>query len=68
MYSSLPHRDQLRVFQPVGKGRRKVVCATNIAETSVTIEGIVYVIDSMFVKLPMYNAKTGCVAAARAMP
>lgn len=67
MYSSLPYRDQLRVFQPVGRGRRKVVCATNIAETSVTIEGIVYVIDSMFVKLPMYNARTGCVVPRGAL-
>ena len=36
-----------------------MVLATNIAETSVTIPGIVYVIDSMFVKMRSYNAKLG---------
>jgi ATP-dependent RNA helicase DDX35 len=38
---------------------RQVVVATNIAETSITIPGIVYVVDTMFVKLRSYNAKAG---------
>lgn len=59
MYSTLPARLQMRVFDRVPPGSRKVVCATTIAETSVTIDGIVYVVDSMFCKTPMYNARTG---------
>ena len=50
MYGSLPPSDQLKVFRPSMRGSRKVVVATNIAETSVTIEGIVYVVDCCFVK------------------
>lgn len=42
MYGSLPARDQLKVFQYPPKGHRKVVVCTNIAETSITISGIVY--------------------------
>eukprot|EP00954_Amorphochlora_amoebiformis_P029140 1392724-Amorphochlora_amoeboformis.AAC.1 len=43
------------VFRPSPSSKRKVVLATNIAETSVTIEGIGYVIDTGFVKLPAYD-------------
>jgi hypothetical protein len=46
-------------FGETDAGTRKVVLATNIAETSVTIPGIVYVIDCMFVKMRSYNAKLG---------
>jgi len=46
-------------FGDSAPGTRKVVLATNIAETSVTIPGIVYVIDCMFVKMRSYNAKLG---------
>lgn len=42
MYGSLPHNDQLRVFKHAPLGYRKVVVATNVAETSVTIPGIVH--------------------------
>ncbi len=58
MYGSLPAHDQLKVFRPATRGHRKVVVATNIAETSITIEGVVYVVDSCFVKLRWYNADT----------
>ena len=41
---------QTRIFDPAPPGSRKVVIATNIAETSLTIDGILYVIDPGFVK------------------
>ena len=58
MYGSLPAGEQLKVFRPSLRGSRKVVVATNIAETSITIEGIVYVVDSCYVKLAWYNSDT----------
>lgn len=57
MHGSLPPRDQLKVFRRTPKGQRKVVVATNIAETSVTILGIVYVIDCGFMKLRWFNSE-----------
>lgn len=42
MYGSLPYMEQLKVFRAPPKGTRKVVIATNVAETSITISGIVY--------------------------
>lgn len=58
LYSSLPAEDQLRVFEHYPRSVRKVVVATNLAEASVTINGVTYVIDSGFVKLRFYNPKT----------
>merc|ERR1712142_978850 len=58
MYGSLAPTRQLKVFRPAGQGSRKVVVATNIAETSITIDGISYVIDSCFVKLAWFNSET----------
>ena len=58
MYGSLPPNDQLKVFRPGGRGTRKIVVATNIAETSITIDGIAYVVDSCFVKTKWYNPDT----------
>lgn len=59
IYASLPSELQSKIFEPTPPGARKVVLATNIAETSLTIDGIVYVIDPGFVKENVYNARTG---------
>lgn len=59
LYSSLPGHTQLQAFEPTPPGMRKVVVATNIAETSLTIEGIRFVIDSGLVKLNYFNVHNG---------
>lgn len=59
IYASLPSEIQSKIFEPTPPGARKVVLATNIAETSLTIDGIVYVIDPGFVKENVYDARTG---------
>ncbi|KAH8269590.1 hypothetical protein KR018_010000 [Drosophila ironensis] len=59
VYSALPSEMQTRIFDPAPAGSRKVVIATNIAETSLTIDGIFYVVDPGFVKQKVYNSKTG---------
>nr|6FA9_A Chain A, Putative mRNA splicing factor [Thermochaetoides thermophila DSM 1495]6FAA_A Chain A, Putative mRNA splicing factor [Thermochaetoides thermophila DSM 1495]6FAC_A Chain A, Putative mRNA splicing factor [Thermochaetoides thermophila DSM 1495]6RMC_A Chain A, Putative mRNA splicing factor [Thermochaetoides thermophila DSM 1495]6RMC_B Chain B, Putative mRNA splicing factor [Thermochaetoides thermophila DSM 1495] len=50
IYSNMPSEMQAKIFEPTPPGARKVVFSTNIAETSLTIDGIVYVIDSGYVK------------------
>lgn len=57
IYSLLPPEQQKRIFAP--SPHRKVVVATNIAETSLTIDGIRYVIDLGLVKMNVYSAKLG---------
>ncbi|KAI0989033.1 hypothetical protein GJ496_009088 [Pomphorhynchus laevis] len=59
VYSTLPSELQSKIFEPTPRGSRKVVLATNIAETSLTIEGIVYVIDPGFCKQKTFNARSG---------
>lgn len=59
VYSALPSEMQSRIFEPAPPGSRKVVIATNIAETSITIDGIYYVVDPGFVKLNAYDPKLG---------
>ena len=59
MYAGLSTEQQLYVFEPTPENTRKVIVSTNIAEASVTIEGIIYVIDCGFVKLRAFNPKTG---------
>ncbi|KAL8937999.1 MAG: hypothetical protein Q9216_004127, partial [Gyalolechia sp. 2 TL-2023] len=59
IYANLPSELQSKIFEPTPPGARKVVLATNIAETSLTIDGIVFVIDPGFVKENVYNARTG---------
>jgi len=64
MYSSLPPAKQRKIFEPApgprvvgGPPGRKVVVSTNVAETSLTIDGVVYVIDPGFSKQKVYNPR-----------
>lgn len=59
IYANLPSELQSKIFEPTPEGARKIILATNIAETSLTIDGIVYVIDPGFVKQNVYEPKTG---------
>ena len=59
IYSTLPSDLQAKIFEPTMEGARKVVLGTNIAETSLTIDGICYVIDTGFCKQKSYNPRTG---------
>eukprot|EP00735_Rhodelphis_limneticus_P008596 TRINITY_DN216_c0_g1::TRINITY_DN216_c0_g1_i1::g.1602::m.1602 TRINITY_DN216_c0_g1::TRINITY_DN216_c0_g1_i1::g.1602 ORF type:complete len:1212 (-),score=306.99,sp/Q54F05/DHX8_DICDI/62.60/0.0,OB_NTP_bind/PF07717.11/8e-30,HA2/PF04408.18/4.1e-30,Helicase_C/PF00271.26/2.3e-11,S1/PF00575.18/1.9e-10,DEAD/PF00270.24/6.7e-07,AAA_22/PF13401.1/0.0002,T2SE/PF00437.15/0.00029,AAA_19/PF13245.1/0.003,DUF1308/PF07000.6/0.015,MIP-T3/PF10243.4/0.031,Flavi_DEAD/PF07652.9/0.042,AAA/PF00004.24/1.6,AAA/PF00004.24/1.3e+ len=59
VYSSLPSEMQTRIFEPAPPGARKCIIATNIAEASLTIDGIYYVIDPGFAKQKVYNPKLG---------
>lgn len=59
IYGALPSEIASRIFEPAASGSRKVVIATNIAETSITIDGIFFVIDPGFVKQTAYDAKLG---------
>lgn len=59
LYAGLPPRVQQVAFQPPPRNTRKVIFASNVAETSVTIEGVVHVIDSLFNKRKTYDARRG---------
>lgn len=59
IYSALPAEIQNRIFLELDNGKRKIVVSTNIAETSLTISGIRYVIDCGYSKLKVYNPKIG---------
>jgi len=59
LFSLLPVNDQLRVFAPPPEGSRLCVVATNVAETSLTIPGIKYVVDCGRVKERVYERSTG---------
>ncbi|KZT20242.1 P-loop containing nucleoside triphosphate hydrolase protein [Neolentinus lepideus HHB14362 ss-1] len=58
LHAGLTTEEQMRVFQPAERGYRKVIVSTNIAEASITIEGIKFVVDCGFVKLRTYNPTT----------
>lgn len=57
LYARLSHEDQERVFLEF-PGKRKVIVSTNIAETSITIDGVVHVIDSGLGKVNFYSPRT----------
>jgi len=59
LYSGLSYKEQLAAFQPAPVNERKVVVATNIAETSVTIQGIVFIVDTGFCRMRVYSPETG---------
>ncbi|CAD7946283.1 unnamed protein product [Amoebophrya sp. A120] len=59
VYSALPSEMQTMIFEPAPPGCRKCVIATNIAEASLTIDGIYYVVDPGMAKQKCYNSKTG---------
>lgn len=59
LYAGLPTDQQMYVFEPSAENTRKVILSTNIAEASVTIDGIMFVIDCGYVKLRAYNPLTG---------
>lgn len=59
LYSQLPADLQARIFHKAAEGERKVVVATNVAETSITIDGIRYVIDIGYSKLKVFNPRMG---------
>jgi ATP-dependent RNA helicase DHX37/DHR1 len=59
LYSLLPTREQLRVFEPAAEGTRRVILATNVAETSLTIPGVRYVFDCGRAKERRYGRLSG---------
>ncbi|KAF2115270.1 P-loop containing nucleoside triphosphate hydrolase protein [Lophiotrema nucula] len=58
IYSTLPPEQQAKIFEPAPPGTRKIIVATNIAETSLTVDGIMYVIDCGYVKENQYSSRT----------
>lgn len=59
LYAGLPGGEQRLALASTPRGHRKIIVATNIAETSLTLEGVVYVVDSCFVKQRCYNPLLG---------
>lgn len=59
MFSQLPADLQSKIFEAAPEGVRKCIVSTNVAETSLTVDGIKYVIDAGFCKLKVYNPRLG---------
>jgi pre-mRNA-splicing factor ATP-dependent RNA helicase DHX38/PRP16 len=59
MYSQLPADLQAKIFDSTTDGTRKCIISTNIAETSLTVDGIKYVVDCGYAKVKVYNPKIG---------
>ena len=59
LYGGLDAQEQDRAIEPVPEGRRKVVLATSIAETSITIEGVRVVVDCGLARVPCYEPNAG---------
>ena len=58
LYARLGAKEQARIFHPSGQGAQRIVLATNVAETSLTVPGIRYVIDSGLVRISRYSARS----------
>ncbi len=59
LYGDLPFERQQQAIEPDAQGRRKVILATSIAETSLTIEGVRIVVDSGFTRTPRFDPRSG---------
>ncbi len=59
IFAALSWEEQRRAFEPAPAGSRKVILATNIAETSITINNVRYVLDPGMVKVRAYSSKAG---------
>ena len=59
LYGALPQAAQDLAILPDPMGKRKIVLATSIAETSITVEGVRVVIDSGFMRVPRFSPRTG---------
>uniref|UniRef100_A0A453HE07 Helicase ATP-binding domain-containing protein n=1 Tax=Aegilops tauschii subsp. strangulata TaxID=200361 RepID=A0A453HE07_AEGTS len=59
LHGSLPPEQQVRVFSPAPPNCRRFIVATNVAETSLTVDGVVFVVDCGYVKQRQYNPSTG---------
>jgi ATP-dependent helicase HrpB len=59
LYGQLPQKEQIAAIMPNRNGKRKVVLATSIAETSLTIEGVKIVIDTGFARVSRFDPKSG---------
>lgn len=59
IYSQMPAEQQAKIFEKAAPGVRKVIVATNIAETSLTVDGIMFVVDAGYSKLKVYNPRMG---------
>ena len=64
LYGALDPRDQDRAIEPAPAGRRKVVLATSIAETSLTIQGVRVVVDCGLARVPRYDPASGLMRLA----
>jgi ATP-dependent RNA helicase DHX8/PRP22 len=59
IFAALPKEEQLKAFAPTPAGSRKVILATNIAESSITLPGVKFVVDPGQAKQRCYRAQTG---------
>jgi ATP-dependent helicase HrpB len=59
LHGALSPDQQDRVFAPPPPGRRRVILSTNVAETSITVEGVTAVVDSGLARVPRFDARTG---------
>lgn len=59
LHANLTSQEQTAVFRPTPRGMRKIVVATNVAETSITIDGIIFVVDCGRAKVNAFDPETG---------